>query len=425
VSGVQPQAVRALLQTFGGRSLSAVLPQSRGRLTDGGDRAAVQDIAFGVLRHLGLLRAALNALLERPLPDPEVEALLLVGLYQLQFTRTPAHAVVDQAVENCAALRKHSARSLVNAVLRNFLRKRDEVLAAAHSTEAGRWSHPQWWIDQLKIAYPQDYELILDAANRHPPMTLRVNARRIETDAYLSRLTEQGMSAEKIGSAALMLQQPVPVTKLPGFGEGLVSVQDLSAQLAATLLDLQAGQHVLDACAAPGGKTAHILEMAEVRLTAVDVDAQRLKLVAETLERLQLPPARLIAADAANLGAWWDGVPFDRILLDAPCTASGIVRRHPDIKWLRRPGDVPQLAAQQSQLLRALWHALKPGGKLLYATCSVFPEETRQQITDFLQAQPDARRVKLSGIPEAGDVEGQIVPSARHDGFFFALLQKD
>lgn len=425
MSGVQPQAVRALLQTFSGRSLSAVLPQSRGRLSDAGDRAAVQDISFGVLRHLGLLRAALSALVERPLPDPEVEALLLVGLYQLQFTRTPAHAVVDQAVENCAVLRKRSARSLVNAVLRNFLRRRDEVLQSARTTEVGRWSHPQWWIDRLKAAYPADFEAILDAANAHPPLTLRVNARRIATDAYLSRLAELGMSAEQVGPVALMLQQPVPVTKLPGFEDGLVSVQDLSAQLAAGLLDLEPGRRVLDACAAPGGKSAHILETADVDLTALDVDAQRLDLVAGTLRRLQLPAARLIAADAGDLAAWWDGQPFDRILLDAPCTASGIVRRHPDIKWLRREGDVLQLAAQQSKLLGALWQALKPGGKLLYATCSVFPEETRQQITDFLPAYPDARRVTLSGIPETGNVEGQIIPSARHDGFFYALLRKD
>jgi 16S rRNA (cytosine967-C5)-methyltransferase len=384
----------------------------------------MQDIVFGVLRHLGLLRAVLNELSGRRVEDEDLQVLLLVAIYQLEFTRAAQHAIVDQAVSASIALRKSSAKGLVNAVLRNFLRRRQSILDQARATESGRWSHPQWWIDALKTAYPACFVEILAAGNDRPPMTLRVNLRKADPNSYLKLLAESAFNAHLIGPVAIRLDQPVAVDRLPGFNQGLVSVQDLAAQYAAPLLDLREGQRVLDACAAPGGKTAHIAECCDVDLTAIELDPERLQRIVQTLERLGLSAARLISADAGAVESWWDGVPFDRILLDAPCTGSGIVRRHPDIKWLRRPADVDTLAAQQHALLDALWRVLAHGGKLLYATCSVFPQETELQLTAFLEAHPDAKRLALPEIAGIGNIKGQILPDSRHDGFFYALLQK-
>jgi 16S rRNA (cytosine967-C5)-methyltransferase len=387
---------------------------------------ALQDICFGVFRHLGLLRSLLATLATRALKDRDVAALLLVALYQLQFTQAAPHAVVDHAVRACTRLRKASAKALVNALLRNFLRHPEALLSQARRTEEGRWSYPQWWIDEVRRAYPGRHGAILEAGITHPPMTLRVNLRLIRCEDYLALLHGAGIGAEQVGRSALLLAKPMRVDQLPGFSQGLVSVQDLSAQYAAGLLDLAAGQRVLDACAAPGGKTGHILESANVNLIAIDRDASRLMRVRETLERLRLR-AELVCADAADPSNWWDGTQFQRILLDAPCTASGIVRRHPDIKWLRRPQDGPALATQQRQLLEALWHMLATGGKLLYATCSVFPAENQLQIAAFLQSHPEAKLLPLSDIPdgpEIGNIKGQILPDSRHDGFFYSLLQR-
>jgi len=422
---LQLQALRVVLQVGAGASLTVALGRVKTRAPDAA-WGGVQDVCFGVFRHLGLLRALLGALAHKPLADRDVEALLLVALYQLEFTRAAPHAVVDHAVRACAPLRKTSARGLVNALLRNFLRRREALLQLARRTDEGRWSHPQWWIDELRRTYPQQYAYILGAGNQPPPMTLRVNQRRISADEYLDLLRSAAMEAERVGSVAVHLVKPVRVEELPGFARGLASVQDLAAQYAAGLLDLAPGQRVLDACAAPGGKTAHILERADVELLALDRDNARLALVHETLERLGLR-AQLKYADAADLPQWWDGVPFQRILLDAPCTASGIVRRHPDIKWLRRPDDIVNLGAQQQRLLEALWHTLAAGGKLLYATCSVFAAENQLQVSTFLRSHPEAKLLPLLDIPEGpeiGNVKGQILPDARHDGFFYALLQK-
>jgi 16S rRNA (cytosine967-C5)-methyltransferase len=412
------------MEVLAGRSLSEVLPRYRARAPSTQEGAAIQDLAFGVLRYLGLLRAALAVLVHRPLGDADLEALLLVAVYQLEFTRMPAHVVVHEAVDACGALRKTSARGLVNAVLRSYLRQPKAVLSRARRSETGRWSYPQWWIDTLKAAYPGRFAEILESGNSRPPMTLRVNRRKSSVEAYLLLLEREAIAAVKIDSDAVLLDRPLAIERLPGFADGLVSVQDLSAQFAARYLDLHAGQRVLDACSAPGGKAAHIAELEDVALTAIDFDADRLERVARTFGRLELQPPRLIAADATALDEWWDGRPFDRILLDAPCTASGIVRRHPDIKWLRRPTDIATLAAQQQALLSALWRTLAPGGKLLFATCSVFPEETWLQPLAFLQRHGDARRMELSGIPGNGNIEGQIFPDARHDGFYYALLEK-
>ena len=421
----QLRAVRIVLQVLAGRSLASELHKTRYAVQDDSG-GALQDICFGVFRHLGLLRGLVAALATRAVTDRDVEALLLVALYQLQFTRAAPYAVVDHAVRACTRLGKNSAKGLVNAVLRSFLRRPETPLSQARRTEEGRWSHPQWWIDEVRRAYPACHGAILEAGSTRPPMTLRVNLRLIRCEDYLALLRGASIRAEQIGRAALLLAEPMSVEQLPGFAKGLVSVQDLSAQYAALLLDLAVGQRVLDACAAPGGKTAHILETADVELTAIDRDAARLTRVRETLERLSLR-ARVICADAAEPSRWWDGTPFQRILLDAPCTASGIVRRHPDIKWLRRPQDGTALAAQQRRLLEVLWHMLAAGGKLLYATCSVFPDENQLQIAAFLQSHPEARLLPLSDIPdgpEIGNIKGQILPDSRHDGFFYALLQR-
>ena len=433
---IQRNASRALLAVLNGRSLGPALEEiwlraagsAPGTGLQPGERAAIQDLAFGSCRWLGTLRAVLAQLLHAPLTDPQVEALLLVALYQLNWTRAAPHAVVDFAVRTCAALRKPGAGGLVNAVLRNFLRRRAALLQHARDTEPGRFSYPQWWIDALRSDWPADYAAILDAGNLHPPMTLRVNRRRATVPEMLERLERAGLATEQLGDCALLLARPVPVRELPGFEQGLCSVQDFAAQLAVPLLDLYPGQRVLDACAAPGGKTAHILEMCDVELVALDQDAQRLARIGVNLERLGLsPPAcnvRLHAADAGALPAWWDGRAFDRILLDAPCTGSGVVRRHPDAKWLRRAQDLAQLAGQQGRLLDALWRTLAPGGKLLYATCSVFAAETRSPISMFLASHDDAVRLepgRPAGVELGG---GQLLPDARHDGFFYALLQK-
>jgi 16S rRNA (cytosine967-C5)-methyltransferase len=403
-----------------GRSLSDVLRRSEAlALVHERDRGAFQDCCYGVLRWLGPLREALSLLVRRA-PDPQVEALLLVGLYQLEYTRVPDYAAVDSAVRACGVFNP-GAKPFVNGVLRSFLRNRADLMAQARSTRAGRYSYPEWWIDRIERTYPDRYSAILDAGNQHPPMTLRVNQRATSTRAYVVQLAASGIDAEVIGPAAVKLKQPQPVESLPGFAEGMVSVQDFGAQLAAPCLDLQDGQRVLDACAAPGGKTAHVLETAEVRLTALDSDRQRLARAEQNLRRLGLEASMMRAADAADIEAWWDGVPFQRILLDAPCTASGVVRRHPDIKWLRRQSDIAALGREQARLLAALWHTLERGGKLLYVTCSLFPEENRVRVAEFLAQHADAMSLPL---PDSLASDGQLLPSDSNDGFFYALLQK-
>ncbi|HEX5464240.1 MAG TPA: 16S rRNA (cytosine(967)-C(5))-methyltransferase RsmB [Burkholderiales bacterium] len=378
------------------------------------ERAAIQSVAYGTLRQLGLLRGVLHQLLQHPLVDERLRCLLLIALYQLQFSQAAPYAVVDHAVETVRALGHGRAGGLVNAVLRNFLRRRDALIAAAQSTETGRYSYPQWWIDRLRAEHPDGWRAVLEAGNQHPPMTLRINRRAVARDDYLARLTRDGMTARAAGAAGVILETPLPVERVPGFADGLVSVQDAGAQLAAPLLDVHDGMRVLDACAAPGGKTAHILECAEVDLLALDSDAQRLTRVADNLSRLGLS-APTLCADAGALPKWWDGTPFDRILLDAPCSASGVVRRHPDIKWLRRARDVAQFAEHQARMLSALWQALGRDGKLLYATCSVFAEENQAVISAFLSRQPDAQPLAAAGL---------LLPDANHDGFYYALLHK-
>jgi 16S rRNA (cytosine967-C5)-methyltransferase len=388
------------------------------------ERATLQDACYGTLRFLGEIDAVLDALLDKPLRNDKLRHLLRVAVYQLAHTRTAPHAVVDHAVRACVAEKHAAAKGLVNAVLRAFLRERAAVLARAHEGDVGRYSHPQWWVDKLRGQYPDDHSRMLDAANQHPPLTLRVNVRRTTVDEYMAELANAGVAARRLEGAAVTLERAMPVERIPRFAEGWVSVQDASAQLAAPLLALAAGQRVLDACAAPGGKSAHILELADVDLTSLDNDAARLDRIRSNLDRLQLR-SRIVCGDAAAPAAWWDGVPYDRILADVPCSASGVVRRHPDIKWLRRPSDIERFAERQSGILDALWRLLRPGGKFVYSTCSVFREENHEQIARFLTRHENARHLPFSRANAyTSEPGGQIFPDERHDGFFYALLQK-
>jgi 16S rRNA (cytosine967-C5)-methyltransferase len=423
---IQRLAAAVVGGVLAGRSLDAELPtawRAHVSLTPSG-RAAIQDLAYGTLRHLGRLDAVLDALLDKPLKDARLRPLLLVSLYQLDSTRAAPHAVVDHAVRSCRAIGLTSAQGLTNAVLRNFLRRRPVLDARVQRIETARYSHPQWWIDKLRSQYPRHYERVLEAASHRPPLVLRVNRRRMGVAEYLALLTASGLAGEIRGEFAVALDKPVPADRIPGLAQGLVSVQDAAAQLAAPWLDLRDGMRVLDACAAPGGKTGHALELSAVALTALDRDAARLERVRANLERLGLS-ARLVCGDAAEPGAWWDGMPYERILADVPCSASGVARRHPDIKWLRREADISRFAEVQGRLLDALWQTLAGGGKLLYATCSVFREENDIQVARFLERHRDAARLTLPAVDNDNSAPaGQLLPDQRHDGFFYALLQK-
>lgn len=417
----QQGASQVVCQVLGGRNLnqalSAALQAAPGLSPQ--RRGALQDLSYGTLRFYGQLLRVLEQLLHKPVRDEQLHCLLLVALYQLQYSKAAPHAVVDHAVR-IARKRNAAASGLINAVLRNFLRNRDSLLAVAASSEEGRYAYPQWWIDAVKAQYGEQAEAILLAGNQHPPMTLRVNRRRTTPSDYKALLLQHGIQSSPVGPDAVLLEHPVPVDILPGFLDGLVSVQDAGAQYAAHLLDVHDGMHVLDACAAPGGKSAHLLELAQLDLLALDKDEQRLERVRENMRRLQLS-ARLQSGDAAQPDKWWNGKPFQRILADVPCSASGVVRRHPDIKWLRRPSDIEEFARQQLHILCALWRLLARDGKLLYVTCSIFVRENQQVINEFLRQHDDAWQLHLSA-PDLN--EGQLLPDDRHDGFFYALLHK-
>lgn len=377
------------------------------------ERAAVMDITHGALRHYGWLRGALDKLLSRPLTDSRIDRLLIVALYQLEHTQAAPYAIVDHAVRVAAAHEGGRLKGLTNAVLRNFQRRHDELAAALRREPTAFWNHPDWWVGAVQQAYPKDWKAILTASNQHPPMTVRVNRRRLSVADWLTRLQEAGLDGVVLEGEAVRLVKPVPVDKLPGFAEGDVSVQDAGAQLAADWLEVADGMRVLDACAAPGGKTCHLLERAQLNLTAVDNDANRLQRVQSNLTRLGLS-ARCLTGDASRPKAWWDGQMFDRVLADVPCSASGVARRHPDIKWTRRPTDIPSLGRQQGALADALWALVAPGGKMLYATCSIFPTENRRQIDAFLTRHVNAELER--------DI--QLLPDENHDGFYYALIRK-
>ncbi|MGA0571263.1 16S rRNA (cytosine(967)-C(5))-methyltransferase RsmB [Variovorax sp. VNK109] len=428
----QLQATSAVLVAIrGGESATPALARVEAEL-----RPGVQALVFQVLRWLGMAEALRRHLAKRT-PSPQVDALMCTALALLwrndEQTYEP-FTVVNQAVE--AAKRNPTTRmqsSFVNACLRRFLRERDDLVAETEGEPVATWNHPRWWIERLRRDWPRDWESILAANNTQPPLVLRVNVRRASVADYLKQLDDAGIDASPVGAHGVVLDRPVPVQQIPGFTDGVVSVQDAAAQLAAPLLlhDLaepESGKlHILDACAAPGGKTAHLLELVDADVTALEIDPQRTQRIQQTLDRLQLR-ARVVTGDASRPAGWWDGHLFDAILLDAPCTASGIVRRHPDVRWLRRESDVEQLTVVQANLLAAMWPLLKPGGRMVYCTCSVFRSEGESQIQTFVAHNKDASIRPAPGHlkPHTGAKDDAVRDnqSGDHDGFFYAVLQK-
>ena len=399
-------------------------------------RSAVRAIALGTLRWYLRLAPAVDALLSHPKGlDDEVRALLIASAHQIEYSRNAPQATVHAAVDATRLLKQGRASSLVNAVLRRFVAERRALLERVDRNIAGRTAHPEWLVKQLEQAWPDRYAAILEANNEHPPLVLRVDLTRSSVAGYLGQLAEAEIPARALGwsPAAVRVDRPVPVSDLPGFDAGLVSVQDAGAQVAAPLLDVRAGMRVLDACAAPGGKTGHLLEIGPqlAELVAIDVDPGRVELIRATLARLGRT-ATVQVADAREPGSFWDGRPFERILVDAPCSSTGVIRRHPDIKLLRRAADVPAFARTQEQILAASFRMLAPGGRLLYATCSLLPAENDEVVGRFLAGEPGARVVPLPTPAEVapgavGRAAGiQLVPGAEAgtDGFYYACLEK-
>ena len=380
-------------------------------------------LAYGAIRFLGENQFFIQQLIDKKITNKKIEALLCVALFQLNHDQSTDFTVVNEAVEAAKLINKSWAGSFVNGVLRNFIRQKEKLQKELKNDEEAFYSYPLWWINLIKQNYPKDWESILLNGNKHPPLTLRINERQTNLKQYEEKLKSEAISYRVLGNIALELTQPTPVEKIPGFMDGEVSIQDFGAQLAAKLLDLQDGQFCLDACSAPGGKTGHMLEIADIELVSIDQQKDRLYKVKENLERLHLH-AYLKCADLTAVNTWWNEKLFDRILLDAPCSASGVVRRHVDIKWLRRPRDIEKFAKQQEAMLEAMWQLLKKGGKLLYATCSIFYDENQKVINHFIKEHTDAKEVKWSVDSEYSKYENQLIPSENHDGFFYALLEK-
>jgi 16S rRNA (cytosine967-C5)-methyltransferase len=426
----QGQAARAVQRVMGGATLRDALAA----VDDGSPlrgRALVQELAYGTLRHWGTLDALTRRLAAKPVTDGVLSALVAVAIYQLDHTRAPPFAIVDRAVDAAGTLARPEAKRWVNALLRRYLRERDALAAAVQADPVARWSYQRWWIARVKADFPAQWMEILAAGNARPPLSLRVNARTTTREALLAAFAQQGVGAQAANQWGVIVDPPQPVPALPGYAEGSFSVQDLGAQRAAPLLDVADGMRVLDACAAPGGKTTHLLERADIALTALDTDTARLHRVTENLVRLKLASrdVEVIHGDAGAPEGWWNGRPYDRILADVPCSASGVVRRHPDGKWLRRAADIATFARGQDRILDALWPLLARGGKMLYATCSLFAEENEGRIASFLARHTEALRETITFPADVPHTGGQLLPSPsaavhNQDGFFYALLRK-
>jgi len=412
-----------------GRSLGDELPKAQAKV-EGKDKGLLQELCYGVLRYLPALEYDLRQLMDKPLKGKQRVGhfLILVGIYQVKYTRIPDHAAVSETVAATKPLKCDFLRGLINGVLRNIQRnlaKESSEESTANLPDPIKYSHPSWFIKKLQSAYPDQWESILTANLERPPMWIRVNQQHHNIEQYLQLLEQAEIEIELVDtkSSAIKLTTALDVNKLPGFVDGWVSVQDGAAQQAATLLNCQAGDNVLDCCAAPGGKTCHILELTPelANMTAIDIEESRLLRVQENLTRLNLS-AKVITADAASQD-WWDGKLFDRILLDAPCSGTGVIRRHPDIKWLRKADDIEKLVILQQQILKSIWSLLKPGGTLLYATCSILPEENSQQIQQFISENNNAKLVPICENDK--NIGWQILPNEQSmDGFYYAKLEK-
>ncbi|UJF22233.1 16S rRNA (cytosine(967)-C(5))-methyltransferase RsmB [Shewanella sp. OMA3-2] len=408
-----------------GISLSVALPDKQQYLDNSKDKALMAEICYGVMRQLPQLDKCVSDCLDKPFKGKQriVYQLLLVGCYQLYFTRIPAHAAISETAEACRQLKFDGLVKVVNGVLRNIQRNNTPLNT---DVDTLRYNTPAWFIKRLQQAYPERWQDIIEQSHQRPPMWLRNNQQLHSRDAYLAKLALHNIDASEGPSPdAILLDSPKDVNALPDFMEGAASVQDGAAQWAATLLAPQNGELILDACAAPGGKTCHIIEQApQANIVAVDFDEKRLVRVQQNLDRLNLK-AQVIHGDAANIDSWWQGEKFDRILLDAPCSATRVIRRHPDIKWLRKNKDIEELARLQQQIFDHCWQWLKPGGTLLYATCSILPEENSQQVAQFLVRTPDAQLVPIKQQPNAQDIGWQILPGQDNmDGFYYARLVK-
>ena len=427
-SSVRLAAAKVISRVVSGDSLNQALPAYQEPFNQK-DQSLLAEICYGTLRYYFRLDAWLSKLMDKPLKAKEVDihSLILVGLYQLFYTRIPAHAAIGETVQVTRTLGKAWARGLVNGVLRSAQRQADELQAMNEIDQDCLTAHPPWLTGKLRKAWPDHWQAIVAANNRQPPMTLRVNEQHIKRDRYLKKLLDACIESSQstVAPQGLTLARATSVEQLPGFSEGLVSVQDESAQLAGTLVPIEKGDRVLDACCAPGGKTCHLLELnPDIELDALDVDEKRLDRVQENLDRIGLK-ARLMSGDGCQPEQWWDGQQYDHILLDAPCSATGVIRRHPDIKLLRKPEDIDALASLQKRIINAIWPLLKPGGTLLYATCSVMPAENSRQVQSFLAEQEEATLLPLVG--EWGQDTGfgrQIFPGTG-DGFFYSLIRKE
>ncbi|MDE1891914.1 MAG: 16S rRNA (cytosine(967)-C(5))-methyltransferase RsmB [Betaproteobacteria bacterium] len=419
----QRLAVWVLWYVFQGKNVDQALLLAEKELTlREVNLGAVKDYTYGVLRYGWQLKFIVKKLCKK-YPSQLIENLLLIALYQLLYTNDDAFTIVSQAVNTAAKLDHIALKGFVNAVLRTFLREKDRFIQVAQQNEEARYNHPQWWINKIKHQYPLIWEDILKEAQQRAPFTLRVNTQQCSVEEYVKKLNEAHIDVVWVNNEAIILATPCSVDKLPGFDLGMVSIQDASAQLALNYIDLFSQARVLDACAAPGGKTCHLLEHGQsIELLALDKSEDRLQRIWDNIKRLKLSTPRLSikAVDARDINSWWDGVQFDRILLDAPCTGSGVVRRHPDIKWLRRESDISQLVAEQEALLNNLWPLLKPQGKLVYVTCSIFKEETSEQIQKFLKKHTDAKQLN-----SGSEQESFIKPDSFHDGFYYAVCQKN
>ncbi|MFT2110457.1 16S rRNA (cytosine(967)-C(5))-methyltransferase RsmB [Marinomonas sp. 2405UD68-3] len=420
--------ISGILQNHG--SLSTQLSKHVGRVSND-HQPKLKEMCFGVCRWFPKLNSIALSMLQQPFEEDDYDlyAALLIGLYQIEYMDTPDHAAVNEAVEATKELNKDWAGKLINAVLRRYLRECDDIVASIESMPSVEYVHPKWLVKRIKKHWPAHLETIVDANNSHPPMCIRVNQRHVSRETAIDILTEQGIDTEKgdFSPVSLYLKKPVRVNQLPNFDFGYFSVQDESAQLAAFLLDLSNGEKVLDACAAPGGKTGHLLERKDIALTAVELESWRLDKINENLERLDLT-ADVICADVCDLDSWWDGQFFDKILLDAPCSATGVIRRNPDIKINRKPNDVVELTVIQKNILETVWKTLAPGGQLLYATCSILEEENTLQIEHFLENHVDAIEKELS-LPDDCGIKvahgRQLLPQQQsHDGFYYCLLEK-